>query len=37
MLFAVAGVLLWLGVRLFRQGSISYDKRLHIGKALRRS
>ncbi len=32
-----AAALLWLGVRLFRQGSISYDKRLSIGKALRPS
>lgn len=36
-LLASASALLWLGVRLFRQGSISYDKRLSIGKALRTS
>ncbi|MDO5535346.1 MAG: ABC transporter permease [Propionibacteriaceae bacterium] len=34
-LFATAAVFLWAGVRLFRQGSISYDKRLNITKALR--
>lgn len=36
-LFAFASALVWLGVRLFRQGSISYDKRLSVGKALRAS
>ena len=36
-LFAMAGLFLWAGVRLFRQGSISYDKRLHIAKAFRMS
>lgn len=36
-LLASATALLWLGVRLFRQGSISYDKRLSIRKALRSS
>ena len=36
-LFAMATLLLWAGVRLFRQGSISYDKRLNITKAFRTS
>lgn len=36
-LFACALALLWAGVRLFRQGSISYDKRLNIAKAFRTS
>lgn len=36
-LLACALGLLWAGVRLFRQGSISYDKRLNIAKAFRTS
>lgn len=36
-LFVTAGLFLWAGVRLFRQGSISYDKRLNITKAFRTS
>lgn len=36
-LFACALAFLWAGVRLFRQGSISYDKRLNIAKAFRTS
>lgn len=36
-LFATAALFLWAGVRLFRQGSISYDKRLNITKAFRTS
>ena len=34
-LLASAAVLLWAGVRLFRQGSISYDKRLKITRVFR--
>ena len=33
-LFATAAAFLWLGVQLFRTGSIAYDRRLNIGKAL---
>lgn len=36
-LSACALAFLWAGVRLFRQGSISYDKRLNIAKAFRTS
>ncbi len=36
-LFGTAALFLWAGVRLFRQGSISYDKRLNITKAFRTS